>query len=511
MKIYSYLKNRARRLKWQEWCLLVCLVIGGFLRLYKLENAMFQGDQGRDALIVSQIFRDKNLVFIGPVTSIGNMYLGPLYYYFMLPFLMLTFPSPIGPVYAVALLSTALIFCIYVFGRKMVGETAALFAAILLTFSSIIIDFSRYSWNPNPAPFVGFFLLYGTFRAIKDEKYWLLVAVCASVLLQLHYVTLLACAAAGLVWLFILVQKVRSGHSKNFFLMSALAALLVLLSFVPLVLFDSKHGWLNAKAGETILTSSENFGYASTYEKYSASIQDIGNKVKLLFFEMIFRMKSGLWWPLSVGGVAIVVIGSFFKKKKETHKSGVLVLLVFITVTAIGLALYRHSVFDHYVIYILPVVFLSIGWILEKLWRVPFLGKAGVLVYLSACIYAQVNHYSFRPAGPTFNKLAEASREIQKNIQPNERYILILLSESHDVLGMNYRYFLSVEKDKQPVEPGDHGQAEKLVIINEEKKTDAPWDLPIYEIVTFPSKVPKSVLKIPQGPDIYIFERAAKK
>ena len=95
------------------------VAIAAFLRFYNLKDSlMFQGDQGRDALVVSQIFQELDPVFIGPVTSIGNMYLGPFYYYFMLPFLFLSYPSPMGPVYAVAGLGLVTVVLFFFIARR---------------------------------------------------------------------------------------------------------------------------------------------------------------------------------------------------------------------------------------------------------------------------------------------------------------------------------------------------------------------------------------------------------
>src|SRR4030042_6610505 len=82
------------------------ILVGAFLRLYRLpETVMFQGDQGRDAIVVKRLIKNADWVLLGPVTSVGNMYLGPFYYYFMAPWLWLTYPNPIGPAYGVALVS----------------------------------------------------------------------------------------------------------------------------------------------------------------------------------------------------------------------------------------------------------------------------------------------------------------------------------------------------------------------------------------------------------------------
>lgn len=78
-----------------DWVAVVLVAAAFFLRFYNLEDSQqFLGDQGRDAIVVSRMFVEKDPVFIGPITSVGDIYLGPLYYYFMLPFLWLSYPSP---------------------------------------------------------------------------------------------------------------------------------------------------------------------------------------------------------------------------------------------------------------------------------------------------------------------------------------------------------------------------------------------------------------------------------
>ena len=59
------------------------LLLAAFFRLYKIADYMtFLGDEGRDVLIVRNLLTKADPILIGPGTSVGNMYLGPLYYYF---------------------------------------------------------------------------------------------------------------------------------------------------------------------------------------------------------------------------------------------------------------------------------------------------------------------------------------------------------------------------------------------------------------------------------------------
>jgi len=223
-------KNRGDWRGWWERCqqwyrsepltaliVTVACVLGGWLRFFRLpETVMFMGDQGRDAMIVANIFRHFDLVFIGPVTSVGNMYLGPFYYYFMLPWLWLTYPSPMGPVIAVALVNTLAVALVYFLGRRLVGKKAALIACVLTAVSSVAVVYSRFSWNPNLSVLFSLLMLYATHAAMtKSTKNWAWVALIAGILIQLHYVNLIMIALAGLAWIIQAVNTVRTAHTRE--------------------------------------------------------------------------------------------------------------------------------------------------------------------------------------------------------------------------------------------------------------------------------------------------------
>ena len=83
--------------------MVVILLIALGLRLYRIDGYLtFLGDEGRDVRIVRDLLAG-NLVFIGPMTSIGRMYLGPHYQYLRAPALFLTSGSQVGPGVMIAL------------------------------------------------------------------------------------------------------------------------------------------------------------------------------------------------------------------------------------------------------------------------------------------------------------------------------------------------------------------------------------------------------------------------
>ena len=78
--------------------LFLILFIAAFSRLYRISEYMtFLGDEGRDVIIVRRLLVNADPILIGPGTSIGDMYLGPLYYYMMAPALLMARFSPVGP------------------------------------------------------------------------------------------------------------------------------------------------------------------------------------------------------------------------------------------------------------------------------------------------------------------------------------------------------------------------------------------------------------------------------
>src|SRR3989344_2040617 len=137
------------------------LVVAAFLRLYKIDQYLtFLGDEGRDVLIVKALLERGDVILIGPPTSIGNMYLGPLYYYLMALPLFVTGFNPVGPAIMVAVLGILTVWLVYFVGKQFFKTNVGLIAASLYAVSPVNIFYSRSSWNPNPMPFFALLTFY---------------------------------------------------------------------------------------------------------------------------------------------------------------------------------------------------------------------------------------------------------------------------------------------------------------------------------------------------------------
>lgn len=497
--------------RWLLLFLVVLLAVGTFLRFYNLRDSlMFQGDQGRDALVVSEVFKHLDPVFIGPVTSIGNMYLGPFYYYFMLPFLWLTYPDPMGPVYAVAALSVLSIGLLFYVALRLFSKPVAITASIFFTLSAAAVTLSRFSWNPNLAPFFSIIMLYGSYIAWhRNPRYWLLVALAFSLLTQLHYVTLLAGAAAGLIFLWQLFRQAK--QRRQLLINGALSMLIFILSFTPLVLFDIKHGGLNAHNFLSIMTEKESFdlqrkqdrrGVATVYKFFNTDLKEKSSQV---LFETSFGVH-----PLNHPLLLVTLLGTtaYLWRRRGKLPTAEWMLLTYLGVGIVGISLYQHDIYEHYIAYLFPLVFLYYALLLSKI-RPRFLQ----LFLTSAMItYFAINNAGRWPLQShdwTIDDMRRTAIEIERRVATGEKYNIVLLAPSKDLYGMNYRYFLHT-LDQTPVALEDHHLADKLFVINEEGVEIDVLALDIYEIVVFADKYISDEFQVEGGPQITVLSKADK-
>lgn len=491
------------------------MIIGTFLRLYNIPGSMmFLGDQGRDAIIVKRIFTDFDPVFIGPVTSVGNMYLGPLYYYFMLPWLMLTYPSPVGPAYGVAILGIITVFLMYHFGKKLVGEQAAIIGTTFFALSSTVVNNTRFSWNPNPAPFVSLCMIYFTYMAWrKNPKYWIFVSLFFSILIQLHYLTLLSAAGAGVIWLFHLFElKKHKNKLKKLFISTLIAFLVFVGSLTPIILFDLKHDNLNAQAFTQMVLGKDNFKQNQDIpllDKATTIAKEThGRGMHILFEISIGKQRQLNTWLLVFTLIILVALAINHKKFKLKNDDfyGETVVLVYLFTAIIGTSFYGHSIFDHYISYLFPVTFLTFGIVIAAISSRSFIAKVMSMTFFFYFLAFNFNKYNLKTQSWSVFDVKRTADTILERVEKGEKYNIVLLSNTGDIDGQSYRYFLETSPTP-PVRTENRGEVETLFVINEDQIIKDVTKSPIYEIVVFPDKDIQEVYNIDNGPEITILKK----
>jgi len=370
-----------------------------------------------------------------------------------------------------------------------------------------MVGFARFSWNPNPAPLFSLLFIWCLYRTQKKQLvFWVGVSACVAVLMQLHYVTLLTGVVALIFWF----KQLREWRSfsvalRKQFVNSTLLALGVFIAFLsPLIVFDIRHHWLNLHSLQSFLATSQQ-GVASMpfWQKAAKTIAETHGRSLQLFFETTIGKQRTVNTVLLVGVILSLIF--LVKRKNESHRLGYQILATIYLVTICGLALYRGSVFDHYIAFFFPVTFLLFGGILSFFSR----WKAGwvvVMLSFAGFFWFNIPRLPLNTLGWTIADMNRTSQSIYQHVHPGEKYNIVLLSETKDIYGQNYRYFLTIT-DRPPLKMEHFGEVETLFIIDEQKIEKDVTNLPIYEIVVFPNHKPAEVYDIPGGPRITILHK----
>ena len=320
--------------------IIVLTLLAGFLRLYRLGPGLqFLGDQGRDVLVMYRLLVQGDLPFIGPITSVGGFYLGPLYYYLMAPFLWLARFNPVGPAAATAVLGIITVPLLYLVAKAFYSRRVGLWAAGLYALAYIPISETRSAWNPNPMPLAALGIIYGFYT-----KNLLLAAMSLGVAMQFHY--MIVFLGPWILWQLYLNRR----QWKNILLFAAVGLMLM----TPLILFEIKNNWLNT-SGLIEFLGKHQYGHLD----FSVVIKNtIGRSEQAIGMVLGFGRDYNLLRTWVTRGFLLLVI-IFFKRVKF--------LAVYLLTSILALAVYQDNIYPHYLGFLFPIVFILAAATLSRL------------------------------------------------------------------------------------------------------------------------------------------------
>jgi len=467
-KSFSWIKKHP----WEFGLISLILLIGSFLRLFKIDQYLtFLGDEGRDAIIVRRLLVHKDPILIGPGTSIGNMYLGPLYYYMMAPALFLANYSPVGPAVQVAVLGVVTILLIYLVTKECFGVKGALAASFLYAIAPTVIIYSRSSWNPNIMPFFSLICIYSVWKVWKKEEFfWLIIFfVSYAFALQSHYLALLLLPVFALFYLLTLLRIVKpkdsvKKDSKEFFLKRKRFIKYSLISFAfftflmsPLAIFDARHGWQNSSSMKKFFTERQTTVSARPWTSIP--------KIPQILEQISTRLLAGRNKTLGQIILVVLLVCSFIlllnrKKLREKEKSAYFLIAIWLLSAFVGLGLYKQEIYDHYYGFFFPAPFILVGGFIQI---VSESSKKFLKMFVFICFGVVVtfnfleNPFKYPP-----NMQLQRSIKVAEKIKEeynNQPFNLAVLAERNYEDG--YQYFL--EKMNLPVIDIDAQRSEETI------------------------------------------------
>lgn len=362
---------------------IVLIILAGlFLRVYRIQDFfMFLGDQGRDALIVKKIVLFQNFPAIGPPSSIGEVFLGPFYYYLVAPFLFLTRLNPVGLALGVALLSSLGAYIVYHISRKSISKIGAIYFFLLVTFSSELVRIARFSWNPNLLPYFAFITLYLFFRSMEEKnKYKTLHTIFFGIFFglsfQLHH---LAGLLALPIAVFFIGELIRRKNIK-LFIIPLLSLGAFLFTLTPLAIFELRHQFLNTRNLISVFTQQNIVSSGPLYMR----IYEINNK--FIEFALHYSVPSFISLMIILG-----ILGISIWKCYKKYNAFVALNILAVVFYLFGFSRVNSSLIPHYY----NAIYLSFYFLIAYVFSSKKITKYSIVTFLLLGVFIFIQSTGF--------------------------------------------------------------------------------------------------------------------
>lgn len=339
-------------MKNKYFVLLLIVIFSVWLKSANLSNRyIFDWDQTDDATKVMTMVWERKPTLLGPRVSTENgFFTGPYYYYFLLPFYLATSGNPIAGAMAaifIGALSTTLTFFV---AEKFYGKGVGFLASIIVA-SSV----STISWNAmliTPLSLIGYYLCH---QLLKSDRLLIPAALFASLASSIHLVVapITGCFVAGII-----VSKKRIPFKTIIY---GLLALLVF--FVPTIIFDIRHQFLN----------------------FNKILEFAGGRMTSEIYPTWLFLRT-FWRSLVISGYGfekiIILIALCYGVYKQKDIQSKIITLIWILLPILLLSQYKGNIPEYYygmVTSLAPLFIAKLFVDLLSIWII--LPLVGVLIY----------------------------------------------------------------------------------------------------------------------------------
>jgi 4-amino-4-deoxy-L-arabinose transferase-like glycosyltransferase len=343
------------------------IVVAFTLRIYRQNELLgFYYDQGRDALVIWRFWHEGRLFLVGPVTGLAGIYLGPLYYYLIAPFYILSGGNPVVPVNFLAFLATVAIMVLYILGVKLHSRTAGFIAVVISSFSLYIVQAGRWLSNPTPILLTSVILFWVMWEILQQSmlksklksvnNLWILLAFLVGISLQFESASAVFYFPVVIVfyfWLYLSNNRKSLPDTKTIII----AVGLFVITLLPQIAFNFRHDNLILDSFKRVLVKEKSF--------------------RLSFWDVLVPRLNYLWEVFNskiiperrvfVGIMSFLGLFSIIASKDSKLQKKVIPLFaIFLFVPCVGYILFQGNfgnIFDYYMTgYYLPMLLLfSIG------------------------------------------------------------------------------------------------------------------------------------------------------
>jgi len=385
----------------------------------------FDYDQAWAANFAYRIIYEYPIQFIGQGLSVEGLFMGPIGFYLLTPFYLLTNLHPLGGSIGAAFFGLIIIASYFFVGKELISKEAGLIAAFIRTISVLEI-----SGDLNPAPLtiseILVLLLWWAFYKYwhGEKKALILIATILGLFTSMHPVHL---PFYLIVPVFLIVKRAWPGLKNIFF-----SIIGFVLAISPLLIFEFLHNFLEAKRFINLFTkpSGEAKNLAGLSHWLQFNLQEIS---RILSIDIPHKEYLGIF----VIAIITILVWKKIGFWKDKFHSYITLLVILIFLIYYGLLLPKN-VTEYYFLAVKVLTIFYIGATLSLLLKNKHLSLilAIILIYLGITNFRLLKIEWDNPSKITlFNKDVIVSEIIKRQPQNQEFYVSYISN-----LGWNFGF-----------------------------------------------------------------------
>ncbi len=328
--------------------LAIVFIVFAFFRFYNLPmRIIFDWDQEQFTTQVRDIIANHKFTLIGPrVVGPEGFFLAPYLTYLIIPFFLFTKLHPIALLYFIVVFDCLFFAVSFFILAKLFSKWYALAFLAFWSSAPLFINYDIIPWWPLLIPLgvlLTLFLLYKVYFN-KNLLYWILLGLNLGFFMNMHFQFIFI-----IIWslIFILISSKKKLLLKPKNLLGAFAAFL--LMFLPLVLFDLRHNFLNIKLLLTFFIPK----HGSNFDPTSWTIVLTNALQPFIFFRSV---------PLGIGLYILffLMIRYLSQKKEGFYKYFYQATTVLWIIVPIFFTIYGKRPSEYYFNFLYPFILVGI-------------------------------------------------------------------------------------------------------------------------------------------------------
>ncbi len=230
--------------RWQILLFILVFSLFAFTRFYNIDKRIiFDWDQQNFSYQIKDIIEKGKLTLIGPRANNDlGFFLGPYFTYFLLPFYALTRLDPSALTFFIIVIDLLFFTTAFLVLRKISGFMGAVFFLSLWSINYLLALYDIIPWWPVLIPLGTILVLNFLFEIDNHnlKRDWLMLGLILGLFVNMHF-QFVFLILFSVVFLIFLCLKQRKIEWQKILLLG----FGFILMFIPLLIFDLRHNFLN--------------------------------------------------------------------------------------------------------------------------------------------------------------------------------------------------------------------------------------------------------------------------